>query len=132
MEEIEWKLQTLNRRLSLSLKRKVDNMKLELNKIMKSKVMASPLDMFRDARLRQDYLIKQLENNIKLEIKNKRLELVKKSSTLDGLSPLKTLARGYSIVESRDKKIIKSCKDLKKNDLINITLNEGNVEAKVL
>ena len=132
LEELKWKIQNINHRLSLSLNKKIENMKARYEKAMRSKVMMDPLSMLNERRLKQDYLIKQLANSIKLELKNKKIELVKIVSSLDGLSPLKTLTRGYAFVEKEDGTIIKSAKDLVKNDEIKITLADGNVEAKVL
>ncbi len=132
LEELKWKIQNINHRLSLSLNKKIENMKARYEKAMHSKVMMDPLSMLNERRLKQDYLIKQLANSIKLELKNKKIELVKIVSSLDGLSPLKTLTRGYAFVEKEDGTIIKSAKDLVKNDEIKITLADGNVEAKVL
>jgi exodeoxyribonuclease VII large subunit len=94
--------------------------------------MQDPVSMLNERRLKLDGYLKQIASAIKLEVKNKRLKLVKDVSLLDGLSPLKTLVRGYSIVENKEGKLIKSVKDVKKNDEIKITLNDGNVEAKVL
>ena len=132
LEELKWKIQNINHRLSLALNKKIENMKARYEKAMRSKVMMDPLSMLNERRLKQDYLIKQLANSIKLELKNKKIELVKIVSSLDGLSPLKTLTRGYAFVEKEDGTIIKSAKDLVKNDEIKITLADGNVEAKVL
>lgn len=132
LEEVMWKLHNINRRLSLSLTKKVESMKARYQKAMQSKCMKDPLSMLNERKLKQDYLVKQLENSIKLEIKNKKLLLVKNAATLDSLSPLKTLIRGYSLVENAQGKIIKSTKELSKNEEIKITFSDGNLEAKVL
>ena len=47
------------------------------------------------------------------------------------ISPLKTLIRGYSIVEL-DGKVIKTVEELKKDDEIDIRLVDGKTKAKVL
>ena len=47
------------------------------------------------------------------------------------MSPLKTLARGYSVVEE-DGKLVKSVKDVKKDDIVNIRLSDGKVDAKIV
>jgi exodeoxyribonuclease VII large subunit len=52
-------------------------------------------------------------------------------SKLDTLSPLKTLTRGYSIVE-KDGKMIKSIEDLNTNDKISIRLKDGEKQAEIL
>ncbi len=132
LNEITWKIENLRHRLSVSLTKKVENMKIRYRKVMASKILQDPISMLNDRRLKQDYLIKQLENAIKMEIKNKKMILVKNSTALDNLSPLKTLIRGYSIVESKDGKIIKSKDDVTKDDILKITLQDGNVEAKVI
>lgn len=52
-------------------------------------------------------------------------------SKLDALSPLKTLTRGYSVVENKERKVIKSVKDVKKDDKLNLTLVDGKINVIV-
>ena len=59
---------------------------------------------------------------------NKYLQLVSK---LETLSPLETIKRGYTMTK-KDDKVITSKKDLKKKDKIEITFQDGNIEAEVL
>ena len=49
---------------------------------------------------------------------------------LDSLSPLKTLARGYAIVE-KENIMIKSVKQLKPGDKIQLKLTDGDINAIV-
>ena len=127
--EIIWKLQNINRRLSLSLTKKVEGMNNRYQKVMNSRVMKNPLDLLNERRVLLDNAIKNLEKNITIEFKNKKLNLVKSITALDTLSPLKTLARGYSIVEACKGNVIKSIKNLKSNDEISIILNDGKVKG---
>jgi len=55
------------------------------------------------------------------------VELITK---LDTLSPLKTLARGYSIAEHNGK-ILRTTKQIKENDEISVRLEDGKLIAKV-
>ena len=55
--------------------------------------------------------IKSIENSIKLKQKEAQMAFMEKVTRLDGLSPLKTLSRGYCLAE-KDDKIIKSSKEL--------------------
>ena len=55
------------------------------------------------------------------------IELVTK---LDTLSPLKTLARGYSLTE-KDDKIVKSVNELKENDKVKLKFIDGEKDAKI-
>ena len=52
-------------------------------------------------------------------------------SKLETLSPLLTLQRGYTITK-KENKIISSIKDIKINDLLEIELTDGKIDAKVI
>ena len=130
LSEIKWKLENINRNLTISLSKKLENMKLEYRKIINSKAFKDPISMLSNRRLLLDKHTKDLFLNGKLEFKNKKLELVKIATNLDALSPLKTLTRGYSIVENNGK-IVKSTKDLNIDDDILLTFSDGKVEARV-
>lgn len=52
-------------------------------------------------------------------------------ASLDALSPLAVLKRGYSITEDANGRIVTSSADLAKDDLIRVRLAEGRVEARV-
>ena len=75
---------------------------------------------------------KNIENNFSLKVKDRHIKLVGFIGRLENLSPLKTMLRGYSIVENLDGKVIKSVNDLSKNDEISIRLNDGKRKAKIL
>ncbi|MEG1351192.1 MAG: exodeoxyribonuclease VII large subunit, partial [Bacilli bacterium] len=55
---------------------------------------------------------------------------IKLINKLEILNPLNTLKRGYSIVKLKDK-VITQVKDLKKDDIINLSLQDGCIQAKV-
>ena len=55
-------------------------------------------------------------------------EYVKVINMLDALSPLKTLARGYSVAMVNDK-VIKNKDDVKVNESFLLRLNDGEIKA---
>ena len=60
--------------------------------------------------------------------KNKYINIISK---LDALSPLKTIARGYTITK-KNNKVITSIKDIKKEDILEINFQDGNINTKVI
>ena len=78
-----------------------------------------------------DKQIKRIENSITIKVKEKKTYMVEWIAKLDSLSPLKTLTRGYSIVE-KNGKMINSINDLKTKDKISIKLSDGEKEAEIL
>ena len=129
--ELKNKINTLNERARLSLKKRLELMKLRYKNIMESRVFVDPMQNMQNNYLKLDGYIKQLENLITL--KKKEAEKIFQASVLklDALSPLKTMVRGFSIIE-KDGKIVKSAKDLSKDDEINVRLVDGNKSAKIL
>ena len=68
---------------------------------------------------------------------NTKIELDKKIyqsnvSTLEAVSPLAVLSRGYSIVTDEKNKVLSSAKNLTKDKNIKVNFKEGKVLAKVV
>ena len=129
--EIKQKINTYQNRLKMSLTKKLEIMKLRYDKCISSSAFKEPTRRIQENYIKMDSYIKQLENlinKVKEKNKNKYIELVSK---LDTLSPLKTLTRGYSIIE-KDGKIMKSITDLQTEDEISIRLKDGEKQAKIL
>ena len=121
--DINLKLNDINNRLKTALNRKVQIMRLRYEKSMNSRVFKEPLQPINEKYMILDMKIKQLEVSISKKHINENSRFVNIVNKLDTLSPLKTLARGYSIV-TIDGKNIKSEKQVKENDIINIKLSE--------
>lgn len=129
--ELKQKINTYQNRLRLSLIKKVEIMKLRYEKCMSSRVFKEPLRNVNDNYLKIDSYVKRLENIIRVKQKEEKTKYVELVSKLDALSPLKTLTRGFSITE-KDNKIVKSAKDLKTGDKINVRFVDGERQATVL
>ena len=129
--EIKQKINICQNRLRSSLIKKVEIMKLRYEKCMTSQVFKDPLRNINNNYQKIDGYIKQLINSVNIKQKEEKTKYVELISKLDTLSPLKTLTRGYSIIE-QENKIIKSVKDLKTGDKINLKLVDGKKEAQVL
>ena len=129
--EIKQKINTSQNRLRLALIKKVEIMKLRYEKCMSSRVFKEPLRNINDNYLKIDTFIKRLENTIKTKQKEEKTKYVELVSKLDTLSPLKTLTRGYSLIE-KDGEIIKSVNDIKSEEKIDIRFVDGVKKAEIL
>ena len=129
--EVKQKINTYQNRLRLTLIKKVEIMKLRYEKCMSSRVFKEPLRNINDNYLKIDAYIKRLENTIKTKQKEEKTKYIELVSKLDTLSPLKTLTRGYSLVEQNNK-IVKCSRDLKTGDMVNIRFADGEKQAEIL
>ena len=131
IKDVITKLKDYENRQKIALSRKLQIMKLRYEKCINSKAFKMPLQRINEKYMLIDIKVKQLEGHITkryIKEKSKTLNLLTK---LDGLSPLKTLTRGYGII-TLNGKTIKSVKNLNKEDEINIKLYDGTVNAKIL
>ena len=129
--EVKQKINSYQNRLRLSLVKKVEIMKLRYEKCMSSRVFKEPLRNINDNYLKVETYIKKLENIIKTKQKEEKTKYVELVAKLDTLSPLKTLTRGYSLVE-KNNNIIKSAKDVNTGDKIDLKFSDGTKQAEIL
>lgn len=128
--EVRRKIDSYQDRLRMSLIKKIELMKMRYEKCMSSSVFKDPFKKVNDNYLKLDKNIKQLENLIKLKQEKEKTKYIELVAKLDTLSPLKTLARGYSITQ-KDGKVVKSKEMLKQGDIIDIRFLDGRKQAKV-
>lgn len=131
VEELKNTLQIYENRLKISLKRKTELMKLKLEKYRNSNAFKNPLQKVNNAYLQIDHLAKQMENAITKKLKNAKASFSKEVTKLDALSPLKTLSRGFCIVQQKDKVIAKA-QNLQQNQEIDLIFQDGKARAKIL
>ena len=130
IDEVRENLNKYNLRMKIALKKKTELMRLHLEKVLNSRAFKNPLQRVQDEYVKLDSFIKNIQNSINkkyLESKNLYLNNI---TRLDSLSPLKTLSRGYSIIQKQGK-IINSKTDLKSGDNIDIRLIDGNKTATI-
>lgn len=129
--ELKQKISSYQNRYRLALKKKIELMRLRYEKCMRSRVFTDPARNIKDKYIILDTYIKRMENQIKITQKEKKTKFVELVSKLDTLSPLKTLTRGYCLTE-KDNKIVKSVKQLKKEDEVNLKFYDGDIIAKII
>lgn len=129
--EVNQKIQIYQDRLRNGLLKKVQLMKLRYEKCISSTIFKEPTRRINEAYIQIDNYTKQLENLIKAKQEKEKTKYIELIAKLDTLSPLKTLYRGYSIIE-KDNKIIKSKEELKKGEIVDIQLVDGKKQAEVL
>ena len=131
ISDIVLKLDSYNNRYKLALKKKVEFMKLRYEKCMNSRVFKEPTQKINEKYMLIDMKIKSIQNSIIRIYNEKKTSMIKEIAKLDALSPLKTLTRGYSIVQLNGK-VVKSVDQLKKDDEIDLRLIDGKAKAKIL
>ncbi len=130
-QEVVQKLETLQNRYKMALKKKTELMRMRYEKCMTRRVFREPMQMIQEKYLWDDMRTKRMISAIGKRYQVKKGLALEQFAKLDALSPLKTLTRGYTITKKGDK-VIKKATELIKDDEITIRFLEGETKAKVL
>ncbi len=154
MSDLKKHIDQLGIRLNESILKKVNYLKLYLESVKNSFVIKNPQIMFENKK-QSLFLMGDKLNDImlgKVEKYKNEMAKLKKSYVLENpyllykdkinevkniidklnlLNPLNILARGYSITYLNEK-ALKSIKEVKKDDLLDIKLNDGVLKTSVL
>jgi exodeoxyribonuclease VII large subunit len=90
-----------------------------------------PSVALREAQNRFERSQKDINRAIMQIFSKKQTEFDRMISTLQALSPLKIMERGYSLVYRDNHQLVKSIKQVRENDSIQIQLTDGNLYCNV-
>lgn len=130
MSDVVSSISSLENRYKMALNRKIQLMKLRYEKCMQKKAFSDPKQKINEKLIVLDMFTKQNVNSISNRLNEAKSNFTKIVTKIDALSPMKTLTRGYSIIE-KDGQIIKSVTELKQNDMITLTLKDGKINSKI-
>ena len=127
LEKIQRYEETLKRNLEIkvvSKRQQYENYKVRLRAL-------SPEIKVREKQRQSLELERRLEEGMKRYVEQYRHRLQLYIERMNGLSPASKLNQGYSFV-SKDAKAIKSVGDVKKDDILEINVTDGTINAKVV
>ena len=154
IDTINTYLENAMSRSTLSINNYLDNKRQQLLTLTSSYIIKKPTAMYEVKEQSLDYLIDRLNNGISKIVDNVKIRLYKSVNSyiltnpdmlykykqqnlshlvnkLEVLNPINTIKRGYAIVKKGDK-IVSSVTKIKKDDIINVEVKEGNINAKVV
>lgn len=102
-----------------------------VERIKASRLEKKPLDMIREYRMLIDQNINRGKNNLDIKLEKYKSRCLKTIAKIDALSPLKTLSRGYSVVQKADGSVVNKTSDVQKTDKLKITVTDGKIDVVV-
>ena len=132
LREIGQKVDYLETALIQEMHQKVSFKKNQLNLTQLSLQQNSPQNKVKEAKVYLQNASKDLLKAFQLKIERKRKLLGELVATIEAVSPLSVLARGYSIISTEPEgKILSSSDQVKIGQTISAVLNKGSIKAKV-
>ena len=126
-------LTEVQRRLDTLLLHRLSQAEMRLQSISSRPVLHSPERLLETPMQLLDDMHESLDNRIDVLIQTRTEQLERVSQVLDAISPLKTLARGYSVTLDADSdKVIMSIEHVKPEQLIRTKLSDGEFVSKIV
>ena len=121
----------LEKRLKNTVLKRLALSETTLKRLQNSWALSNPQRMLEGRMQRFDFASVRLEQVFNADLTQKQHSCGVLAAKLDALSPLTVLARGYSVTENTDGKIIRSIADVRWGDEIVTQVGDGNVISVV-
>ncbi|HJV44455.1 MAG TPA: exodeoxyribonuclease VII large subunit [Bacillota bacterium] len=124
------KLDSLVDRLRANLHQFARERRLTSTQLNQRLLLSNPTRLIATYRERLTHYHGRLHKQTNQVIRDKRSQMVYTMAKLDGLSPLKIMGRGYSLVYKEDK-LIKSIAQLDPGDGVKVELMDGTIDCSI-
>ena len=132
LREISQKLDYVETALIQNINQEISFKKNGLNLKDLSLQQNSPQNKIKEAKVYLQNASKDLLKALKLEIERKSTDLAEIVATLQAVSPLSVLSRGYSIISTEpDGKILSSSNQVEIGQTISAILSKGSIKAEI-
>lgn len=130
-EALRTALGDLNRQLSQRLSRRLELCRQRVAAIGDRPVFRNPLDRIRDLEKRLDDQEQRLRRASLLATERAGNRVAMLAGRLQSLSPLKVLARGYSLTFFNNGQLIREAGEVEIGDRVTTRLNQGSITSRV-
>lgn len=130
-EALRQTLDSFSASMTSALLRQLKASRKHLEMLSKSNTLQSPLAYLYQRRENLDTITNRMAAAQIRNIGRKRELYVGSAAKLDAMSPLKVLARGYSMTTACDGSLLRSVRQVQKNDMLSISLSDGTLTACV-
>ena len=118
-------------RMRTSMLTRVENFRLRLAAFEARSVLQKPDSLISQRRQDCDLLGERLQRSIELMVERQQRNLSAIAASLQALSPLKVLLRGYSLTQTENGTLIQSASQVRPGDVLITRLHEGLLRSRV-
>lgn len=131
IRDVLYTLQAYEHTLQRKMQQKIIHYRSQLEKLQLKLEHGSPIYQIQQKRHRLMELEERLDNGMSRALQKKKHKLALYVEKMKGLSPLYKLSQGYGYVANEAGKQIKSVKNIKKNDLLQVSILDGDIITRV-
>ena len=129
--ELREVLKSLDLRAGQALSRELQALRRRLDDLQSKRVLQSPKNTIDDKRMILDFSQERLNSAAMSSFKAAREKYIHLAASLDAMSPLKVLGRGYSVTQREDGHVVKKASDVKSGDKITVQFQKDKLSATI-
>jgi len=129
--ELRRALTVMGERMEKMERVRLDALRKRLAELSHKRVLTDPMAFISDKRMLLDYTQRSLTALAQRQLAERQGKYAALCASLDALSPLKVLGRGYAMARTADGRVLKSAADAEVGDTIDLTLGSGRLGCKV-
>lgn len=130
-QQLRKRLSLLSASMSQSMQKTLRLSRQRLTTLSEKRVLQSPLNYIEDRRMLLDYQSTRLRAAGQKTLHEKKQHFIRLTASLDAMSPLKVLARGYSMVTDARGTLIRRAGQVQPGEQISVSLSSGTLHARV-
>ena len=124
-------LENLGIRQLQAVRKKMITISSKLEELKKRRVLQTPMAYVDSKRAEFDYVKDKFIAAADRSNSAKRRDFVRLAASLDAMSPLKVLGRGYAIAADIRGELVRSVDDVKPDDKLRLCVNDGIIKCRV-
>ena len=131
MEELLRTLEGTQQRLTQGMQRSIGYRTQQLDALAKKRVLTEPTAYLEDRRQDIDHLTHRLCAGMRAVTDGEGRRFGALAASLDALSPLKVLGRGYALAQTTDGTVLRSAGQVEPGETVHLRLAEGGLVCQV-
>ena len=124
-------LDKMNDAMAASMSRRIQNARRHLKVLSDSAALQSPEGYLQQRKKTVELLQNRLLSAQNMQISRKKQRYIALTAALDAMSPLKVLTRGYAMVQSQDRQLIRTIDQVDLAQTVHVSLADGQFTAIV-
>ena len=130
-QELARRLKMLQTRMVRSEQKRVRALSERYEKLARSRVLRDPMAFIDDKRLLLDYTQRKLSTLAQAQTAQRAQRFASLAASLDALSPLKVLGRGYAVARDKNGTILRAAEEASVGEMIEVLLGQGSLMCTV-
>ena len=130
-KELRRRLDTLSARMEQSAQKHVKALRERYEALARSRVLRDPMAFIDDKRLLLDYTQRKLSALAQAQTAQRAQRFASLAASLDALSPLKVLGRGYAVARDENGTILRAAEEASVGEKIEVLLGQGSLMCTV-